>query len=74
MLRKSASGPEVELPGRIWAGFQSGKLQNQPSGRPRAEIQPGRQISGPEALLRNIGQHLHARSLITQVVVTATAK
>ncbi len=30
------SGREVGLPGRVSAGFESGKLQNRPSGRPKA--------------------------------------
>ncbi len=36
MLRNTASGPEFGLPGQISAGFQSEKLQNRPSGRPKA--------------------------------------
>ncbi len=36
MLRNSASGPVIGLPGRITAGFQSGDPQNRPSGRPKA--------------------------------------
>ncbi len=44
MLRNRASGPAIGLPGRIWAGLLSGKHRNR----------PGRPISGPEALLRNI--------------------
>ncbi len=35
LLRNSASGPEIGLSGRISAGFQSGRPQNQPSGRPK---------------------------------------
>ncbi len=35
-LRKSAPGSGTGLPGWISAGFQSGKLQNRPSGRPKA--------------------------------------
>ncbi len=31
VLRNSASGPEIGLPGRLSAGFQSGKPQNRPS-------------------------------------------
>ncbi len=42
MLRNSASGQEIGLPGRISAGFQSGKLPNQPfhwpKGSRRAEF------------------------------------
>ncbi len=34
MLRNSASGPEIGLPGWISAGFQSGEPHNRPSGRP----------------------------------------
>ena len=64
MLRNNASGPEIGLPGRIWAGLLPGK--HRPAfGRPEdrfrcfpgsspAEIRPGRPISGPEALLRNV--------------------
>ncbi len=36
MLSHNASGPEVGLPGRISAGFQSGRPQNRPSRRPKA--------------------------------------
>ncbi len=36
MLHNSASGPEVGLPGRISAGFESGPHQNSPIGRPNA--------------------------------------
>ena len=36
MLRDSDSGLETGFPGSISAGFQSGKLQNLPSGRPTA--------------------------------------
>jgi hypothetical protein len=36
MLRKSASGPEIGLPGRILAGLLSGKHRNRPSDRPKA--------------------------------------
>ncbi len=36
MLRNSASGPEIRFPGRILAGFYSGKLQHRPSDRPSA--------------------------------------
>ncbi len=34
LLCNSAPGPEIRLPSRISAGFQSGKPQNRPSGRP----------------------------------------
>ncbi len=33
MLRNTASGPEIGLPGRILAGLQLGNHRNQPSGR-----------------------------------------
>ncbi len=36
MLRNSASGPEIGIPGRISAGFHSGKPRSRPSGRPKA--------------------------------------
>jgi hypothetical protein len=36
MLRNSASGPEICLPGRILAGLLPGKHRNRPSGRPKA--------------------------------------
>ena len=36
MLRNSASGPEIGLPGRILAGLLPGKHRNWPSGRPSA--------------------------------------
>jgi hypothetical protein len=36
MFGISASGPEMGLPGRISAGFQSGEPQNRSSGRPKA--------------------------------------
>ncbi len=36
--KRSASGPEIGLPGRISAGFWSGKPQNRPSGR-RADVE-----------------------------------
>ncbi len=36
MLRNSASGPEIGLPGRILAGLLTGKHRNRPSGRPKA--------------------------------------
>ncbi len=36
MLRNMASGPEIGFPGRISAGFDSGKPQNRSSGRPSA--------------------------------------
>ncbi len=63
-------GRQPGFPGRVSAGCQSGKLQNRPSSRPSAggradfdgfpikvqpKIRPGRPISGPEALLRNMG-------------------
>ena len=68
MLRNSASGPEIELPGRILAGLLPGKQESalRPAeGRPEdrfrcfpgsspAKIRPGSPISGPEALMRNI--------------------
>ncbi len=68
MLRNSASGPEIGLPGQILAGLLpvSHKI-GPPAGRrpaglsisvfPRcspAKIRPRRPIYGPEALLRNI--------------------
>ncbi len=34
--RNSASGPEIGLPGRISAGFQLGRPQHRPFGRPSA--------------------------------------
>jgi hypothetical protein len=37
MSRNNASGPEIELLGRISAGFYSGEPQNRPSGRPKAD-------------------------------------
>ena len=40
MLRNSASGPEIWFPGRISAGFYSGKHKNRPSGRPEACRRP----------------------------------
>ena len=62
MLRNSASGPEIKLPGLILAGLLPGKHQNRPEGRflvfpggSPAEIPPESPISGPEALLHNIG-------------------
>ena len=62
MLCNNVSGPEIGLPGRISAGFQSGKLQNRLSGRPSAgrradweacptRIQPK---SGPHGLARTL--------------------
>ncbi len=36
MLRNSASGPEIGLPGRMSAAFNSAESQNRPSGRPSA--------------------------------------
>ena len=33
MLRNSASGPEIGLPGRILAGLLPGKHRNRPSGQ-----------------------------------------
>ncbi len=69
MLRNSASGPEIGLPGWILAGLLPGKPRNGPSGpaegRPEsrfrcfpgsspAKLRPARPISGLEALLRNI--------------------
>ncbi len=36
MLRNSASGPEIGLPGRILVGLLPGKHRNRPSGRPSA--------------------------------------
>ncbi len=57
MLRNSASGPAIGLPGRISAGLLPGKHRHRPSGRPKA----GRRVafgvfpvavrlkSGPEA-------------------------
>ncbi len=69
MLRNSASGPEIGLPGRIVAGLFTVKEPNsalrpafgRPEGRFRffpgsrpAKIRPGRPIYGPEALLRNM--------------------
>ncbi len=61
MLRNSASGPEIGLPGRISTGFSPGEPQNRPSGR-RADfdvfpirVRPGSPFSGPEALLRKMG-------------------
>jgi hypothetical protein len=36
MLRNSASGPEIKLPGRILDGRLPGKNRNRPSGRPKA--------------------------------------
>ncbi len=62
MLRTSASGPEVGLPGRTEIGPPVGR---RPAGGPRedrfrclpggspAQIRPGRPIFGPEALMRN---------------------
>ncbi len=38
MLRNSASGPEIGLQGRMSAGFESGKHQNRPSGRPEGRF------------------------------------
>ncbi len=69
MLHKSASGPQMGLPGRILAGLLPGKNRNRSSGRPKAgkranlgafpvavqqKIRPGSPISGLEALLRNM--------------------
>ncbi len=56
MLRNSASGPEIGLPGRILAGLLPGKNRNLPSGRPsagrRSDLgafpEAGRPTSGPE--------------------------
>ena len=36
MLRDSASGPSIGLPGWILAGLLPGKHRNRPSGRPKA--------------------------------------
>ncbi len=62
MSRNGASGPEGGLPDRIVAGLLPGKNRKLPEGRFRcfpggspAKIRPGKPISGPEALLRNIG-------------------
>ncbi len=65
MLLNCASGQEIGLPGRISAGFLSGKLRPA-EGQPESlycgfpvqsptEVRPGRPISGPEALVRNVG-------------------
>ncbi len=61
MLRNTASGPEMSLPGRIVAGLLPGEHRNRPSGRflcspgsSPAKIRPGRPISGTETILRNI--------------------
>jgi hypothetical protein len=67
MLRNSASGLYIGLPGRIQAGVLAGKHHNRVSGRPSAgrmahcgafpvaaKIPPGNSISRQEALLRNI--------------------
>ena len=61
MLRNNASGPEIDLSGRILDGLLPGKHRNRPEGRFRcfpgsspAKIRPGRPISGPEALSHNI--------------------
>jgi hypothetical protein len=40
MLRNSASGPEIGLPGRILAGLLPGKHEIRPSGRPKAGRRP----------------------------------
>ncbi len=63
MLRNSASGPELGLPGRILAGLLPGKHRKAFGRRAdfgafpvavRAKTRPGSPIYGPEALLRNI--------------------
>jgi hypothetical protein len=36
MLRNSAPGPEIGLPGRMSAGFLTGKHQHRHSGRPKS--------------------------------------
>jgi hypothetical protein len=69
MLRNSASGSEIGLPGRILAGLLPGKHQNRPSGWPTAgrradfgafpvavqpKSSPEVRFTAPEALLRNI--------------------
>ncbi len=56
MLRNSASGPEIGLPGRILAGLLPGNHRNRPS-----------PISRPEALLRNIEYRL-AENVLWQLV------
>ncbi len=69
MLCNDASGAESGLPGRILAGLLPGKHPNRPSGQPEGrfryfpgssppKIQPGRPISGPEAVLCNI-EYIH---------------
>ena len=58
MLRSSASGLEISLPGRILAGLLPGKHRNRPSGRPKAGWRADvgafpvavRPKSGPEGL------------------------
>ncbi len=68
MLRNNASGPLIDLPGRILAGLLRENTEiDPPAGRRTAggpfrcfpgssppKIRPGRPISGPEALLRHI--------------------
>jgi hypothetical protein len=68
MLRNSAAGLEIGLPGRSLAGLLPGKHRYLPAGRfpcfpgsSPAKIRPGRPISGPEALLRNV-EYSHFRS------------
>ncbi len=39
MLRNSASGPEIGLPGRILAGLLPGKNRNRPSGRAFGQLE-----------------------------------
>ena len=48
MLRNSASGPDIELPGRISAGFKSGKPRHRPSGRLKAGRRTDFEVFRPE--------------------------
>jgi hypothetical protein len=76
VLCNIASGPTIGLPGLILDGLLPGKNRNRPSGRPWPEgrfwcfpgsnpskMRPGRPISGPEPLLRNIEYILVASML-----------
>ncbi len=68
MLSNSASAePEIGLPARIWAGLLPGKNRSRcfPGSSP-AQIRPGRPISGPESLLRNI-KYIRTGTLIRKL-------